>query len=83
MIQIREPVRRSRLDQHPGALEGPLDAVEFPLVPGLEQDAAFLRTARADRYREAHPRASVVEIASESGFGSRQTYYPVKAKLNR
>ena len=42
-----------------------------------------LRLNYADRYREAHPRASVVEIASESGFGSRQTYYSVKAKLNR
>lgn len=40
-----------------------------------------LRLNYADKYREAHPKASVAEIAAESGFGTRQTYYNVKAKL--
>lgn len=40
-----------------------------------------LRLQYADKYREAHPNASIAEIASESGFGSRQTYYTVRAKL--
>ena len=42
-----------------------------------------LRLNYADKYREAHPKASIAEIASESGFGSRQTYYTVRARLNK
>lgn len=40
-----------------------------------------LRLDYADEYRKAHPQASVGEIAAESGFGSRPTYYSVRAKL--
>lgn len=42
-----------------------------------------LRLNYAKEYQEAHPKASIAEIASESGFGSRQTYYSVKAKLQK
>ena len=35
----------------------------------------------ADRYQKEHPNASIQEVALESGFGSRQTYYAVKRKL--
>ena len=42
-----------------------------------------LRLQYASKYREAHPNASIAEVASESGFGSRQTYYTVKAKFQQ
>jgi len=35
----------------------------------------------AEKYIKEHPKASIQEVASESGFSSRQTYYSVKAKL--
>ena len=40
-----------------------------------------LRMEFADNYRREHPDASVLEIASESGFGSRPSYYSVQKKL--
>ena len=42
-----------------------------------------LRLQYADKYREIHPKATITEIASESGFGSRQTFYTVKSKLQK
>lgn len=42
-----------------------------------------LRLQYSEKYRQDHPKASIAEIASESGFGSRQTYYTVKAKLGK
>ena len=35
----------------------------------------------AEKYIKEHPKASIQEVAAESGFSSRQTYYSVKAKL--
>ena len=35
----------------------------------------------AEKYIKEHPKASIQEVAIESGFSSRQTYYSVKAKL--
>lgn len=35
----------------------------------------------AEKYIREHPKASIQEVAIESGFSSRQTYYSVKAKL--
>ena len=35
----------------------------------------------AEKYIKEHPKASIQEVATESGFSSRQTYYSVKAKL--
>lgn len=40
-----------------------------------------LRLDYAEKYMKEHPRASIQEVAMESGFNSRQTYYTVKAKL--
>jgi len=40
-----------------------------------------LRLTYAEEYRQKHPNASIAEIVSESGFGSRQTYYNVKERL--
>jgi len=42
-----------------------------------------LRLDYADEYKRTHPDASVSELVSESGFGSRQTYYNVKASLRQ
>lgn len=40
-----------------------------------------LRLDYAEKYIQEHPKASIQEVATESGFSSRQTYYTVKAKL--
>lgn len=40
-----------------------------------------LRLDYAEAYQKEHPDAPVHEVASESGFGSRQTYYSVKSRL--
>ena len=40
-----------------------------------------LRLDYFDAYLAAHPKASIAEVASESGFGSRASYYAVKAKF--
>ena len=40
-----------------------------------------LRLDYAEAYQKEHPEASIHEIATESGFGSRQTYYSVKSRL--
>jgi len=40
-----------------------------------------LRLDYAETYKRTHPNASVSEVVSEAGFGSRQTYYNVKASL--
>jgi AraC-like DNA-binding protein len=40
-----------------------------------------LRLQYADHYAQAHPRAKIGEIIEASGFGSRSSYYAVKAKL--
>jgi len=40
-----------------------------------------LRLDYAEEYKRNHPDASISELVSESGFGSRQTYYKVKASL--
>jgi len=42
-----------------------------------------LRLEYADAYMQAHPNASISEIADNSGFGTRQTYYNVKLKLQK
>ncbi len=41
-----------------------------------------LRLKYFEAYKLEHPDASILEIASESGFGSRQSYYNVKDKLD-
>ena len=77
-----EPVRGAGFDEHPGALERPFDAVELPLVLGLQVHPAFLRTAgaggiggRAEVQREAvfgehpaAPRPPVKPYADSNGF---------------
>ena len=40
-----------------------------------------LRLDYAEAYQKEHPDAPVHEVAAESGFGSRQTYYSVKSRL--
>lgn len=40
-----------------------------------------LRLEHAEAYRRNHPQASILEVATESGFSSRQNYYSVKARL--
>lgn len=40
-----------------------------------------LRLNYADTYLKEHPRASQSELAEESGFGSRQSFYTVRAKF--
>lgn len=40
-----------------------------------------LRLEYAEAYQRQHPNASINEVATESGFSSRQTYYSAKAKL--
>lgn len=40
-----------------------------------------LRLDYAEAYQKEHPEAPIHEIAAESGFGSRQTYYSVKSRL--
>lgn len=40
-----------------------------------------LRLDYAEAYQKEHPDASIHEIATESGFSSRQTYYSVKSRL--
>lgn len=40
-----------------------------------------LRLDYAEAYRQSHPKAKANEIISESGFGSRSTYYSTLAKL--
>ena len=42
-----------------------------------------LRLDYADAYRKAHPKASTIEISTESGFNSRTTYYAVQSKLRQ
>ena len=40
-----------------------------------------LRLEYAEAYQRKHPNASINEVATESGFSSRQTYYSAKARL--
>ena len=40
-----------------------------------------MATYNGEKYIREHPKASIQEVAIESGFSSRQTYYSVKAKL--
>ena len=40
-----------------------------------------LRLQYADKYAQAHPHAKLNEIIDASGFGSRSSYYTVRAKL--
>ena len=40
-----------------------------------------LRLEYAEAYQKKHPNASINEIASKSGFSSRQTYYSAKARI--
>lgn len=40
-----------------------------------------LRLNYADTYRKEHPDAKLSEVISESGFGSRTTYYKVRKQL--
>ena len=40
-----------------------------------------LRLEHAEAYQRNHPNASIQEVATESGFSSRQNYYSVKARL--
>ena len=40
-----------------------------------------LRLEYAEAFQRQHPNASINEVATESGFSSRQTYYSAKAKL--
>ncbi len=40
-----------------------------------------LRLDYAEAYQKEHPDAPIHEVAAESGFGSRQTYYSVKSRL--
>lgn len=46
----------------------------------------YVNTLRLDysfKYMETHPQATMSEVVSESGFGSRQTYYTVRLKLQK
>lgn len=46
----------------------------------------YINTQRleyAEKYMQEHPKASIQEVATESGFSSRQTYYSVKSKLRK
>ena len=43
--------------------------------------AAVAVFAAADAYRKEHPGAKLGEVISESGFGSRSTYYKVRKQL--
>ena len=41
----------------------------------------LLRLEHAEAYQRNHPEAGIQEVATESGFSSRQNYYSVKARL--